>query len=215
VLARVVTAPQWRVWSYAAPAIVLGCSQRALRPTLEARVQGRLPVVGREAGGGAVLTGPWLLGLSLALPPAHAWLDGGLLPGYQRLGQLHVEVLQTLGVRARAAPPQERPSRQSRRDPDPLDWACFGGLSPWEVVDAQGRKLVGLAQRRRQTGVLLVAGTLLSAPDWRLLCEAMDRPDDAALLRQRTVSCEELLGRPLAAGTVHEGWARVLRQALE
>lgn len=169
----------------------------------------------REAGGGAVLTGPWLLGLSLALPPGHAWLGGGLLPSYQRLGQLHVEVLQALGISARAVPPQELPSRQSQREPDPLAWACFGGLSPWEVVDAQGRKLVGLAQRRRQTGVLLVAGTLLSPPDWPLLCEAHARSHDAALLRQRTVSCEELRGRPLSAAAVSELLERRLGQALE
>lgn len=209
------TAPQWRVWTYAAPAIVLGCSQRALRPALEAQLQGRLPVLEREAGGGAVLTGPWLLGLSLVLPPGHAWLSGGLLPSYQRLGQLHVEVLQALGIGARAVPPQELPSRQSPPEPDPLTWACFGGLSPWEVVDAQGRKLVGLAQRRRQTGVLLVAGTLLSRPDWPLLCEAHGRPQDAALLRQRTVSCEELLGRSLSVVSASEVLDQRLGLALE
>jgi lipoate-protein ligase A len=209
-----VTAPQWRIWTYAAPAIVLGCSQRALRPALEAQLRGRLPVVEREAGGGAVLTGPWLLGLSLVLPPGHAWLSGGLLPSYQNLGQLHVEALQALGIGVRAVPPPELPSRQSPREPDPLAWACFGGLSPWEVVDAQGRKLVGLAQRRRQTGALLVAGTLLCPPDWPLLCEAHARAHDAALLCQRTVSCEQLLGRPLPAASVSAVLTRRLRQAL-
>ena len=208
------TAPQWRVWTYAAPAIVLGCSQRALRPVLEAQVQGRLAVVEREAGGGAVLAGPWLLGLSLVLPAGHAWLDGGLLPSYRLLGELHVEVLQTLGIAARAVPPQDLPSRHPQCESERPDWACFGGLSPWEVVDAPGRKLVGLAQRRRQTGVLLVAGTLLSPSDWPLLCEAHGRGQDAALLRQRTVSCEELLGRPLSAAAVSELLARRLGQVL-
>lgn len=208
------TAPRWRVWTYASPAIVLGCSQRALRPAVQARLQGRLGVVAREAGGGAVLTGPWLLGLSVALPIGHAWLAGGLLPSYQRLGELHVAVLQTLGISARAVPPQELRAGPAPRAPDPLAWACFGGLSPWEVVDAQGRKLVGLAQRRRQTGVLLVAGTLLSIPDWPLLCEAQGRPGDAALLRQRTVGCEELLGRPLAADALGEALGQRLDAAL-
>jgi lipoate-protein ligase A len=201
-----VTAPHWRVWTYAAPAIVLGCSQRALRPALEAQLQGRLPVVEREAGGGAVLSGPWLLGLSLALPPGHPWLAGGLLPSYQRLGQLHVQALQALGISARAVPPQELRTNKIEREPEPRAWACFGGLSPWEVVDAQGRKLVGLAQRRRQTGVLLVAGTLIATPDWQMLCDAMGQPLDAPVLRQCTVSCAELAQQPISA----EQFAKIL-----
>jgi lipoate-protein ligase A len=205
-----VAAPQWRVWTYEQPALVLGCSQRALRPAIELQLQGRLSVVEREAGGGAVLAGPWLLGLSLVLPAGHAWLDGGLLPSYRRLGELHVEALQSLGVTARVVPPDEVPSRQPHREPERLDWACFGGLSPWEVVAAQGRKLVGMAQRRRQTGVLLVAGTLVTEPDWELLCNALGRPDDAALLRQRTVTCEQLLGRPLQRDALAEVLARRL-----
>ncbi len=205
------TAPQWRVWTYAEPAIVLGCSQRALRPALEARVGGRLVVVEREAGGGAVLTGPWLLGLSLVLPPGHAWLAGGLLPSYRRLGQLHVEVLQSLGMTIRVVSPAELRTEKTRQDADPLAWACFASLSPWEVVDAEGRKLVGLAQRRRQTGALLVAGTLLAEPPWAVLCDALERPQDAALLRQRTVSCEDLLGRSVAT----EAFTKVLTQQLD
>lgn len=201
-LAQTVTAPQWRIWTYAEPAIVLGCSQRALRPALEARVEGRLAVVEREAGGGAVLTGPWLLGLSLVLPLGHAWLAAGLLPSYQRLGQLHVEVLQALGILTRTVSPAELRTEKTRQAPGPLAWACFGSLSPWEVVNAEGRKLVGLAQRWRQSGVLLVAGTLVAEPPWALLCDALGRPQDAALLRQRTVSCENFLGRS-ASPEVH------------
>ncbi len=210
-LAQPVVAPQWRVWTYEQPALVLGCSQRAWHERLTAAPGGPpMEVLLRESGGGAVLTGPWLLGLSLVLPPGHAWLAGGLLPSYQRLGELHVGALEALGISARAVAPQALDAEKSKHEADPLGWACFGGLSPWEVVDAQGRKLVGLAQRRRQTGVLLVAGTLLSPPDWPLLCAAMDRPHDAAVLHERTVSCAQLQGRPLAAQT----WSTILLSRL-
>jgi lipoate-protein ligase A len=191
---------------------VLGCSQRSQRVAVEARAPRGLPVVEREAGGGAVLTGPWMLGLSLVLPIGHAWLAGGLLPSYQRLGQLHVQALQTLDISARALAPAElQAAKSTEAGPAPLAWSCFGGLSPWEVVDAQGRKLVGLAQRRRQGGVLLVAGTLLAEPDWPLLCGAWGRPEDAALLRERTVSCAVLRGRGLA----DDAMAKALAQQLE
>ena len=40
--------------------------------------------------------------------------------------------------------------------------ACFAGLGPYELLDADGRKLVGLAQRRRRGGVLLQAAAYLA-----------------------------------------------------
>lgn len=195
-LAQPVTAPQWRVWAYEQPAIVLGCSQRAHYERLQAMPGGpSMEVLLRESGGGAVLTGPWMQGLSLVLPNGHPWLGQGLLESYRHLGQLFAELLVAQGVPARALPPAELPAQQAAliaRGLPVLDWACFGNLSPWEVVDAQGRKLVGLAQRRRQTGVLLVAGLLVSEPPWGRLCEALGKGEDEAVLRQRTVSCEVL-----------------------
>jgi lipoate---protein ligase len=119
--------------------------------------------------------------------------------------------LAAFGIPASALPPQELPRVQQTMGVRALDWACFGSLSPWEVIDAQGRKLVGLAQRRRQSGVLLVAGTLIATPDWQLLCGAMGKPLDEPILRQRTVSCAELARQPISA----EQYAKVLTQELE
>jgi lipoate-protein ligase A len=165
----------------------------------------------RESGGGAVLAGPWLVSASLVLPHGHPWLRDGLIDSYRRLGQLHATVLSEFGVPARALPPHELPRAHEAGAARTVEWACFGSLSPWEVVNAEGRKLVGLAQRRRQAGVLLVAGTLVGAVDWPLLCEAMGQPQDETLLRQRTVSCEEQAGPPIAP----EQFARALAQQLE
>lgn len=212
------TAPLWRVQTYEQPALVLGCSQRALHERLlAAPLAPPMALLRRDSGGGAVLTGPWLVSVSLALPPDHPWLGQGLLESYRRLGQLHADALAELGVVAGAlAPPQIAPTQAAlaARGLPVVDWACFGSLSPWEVVDAQGRKLVGLAQRRRQTGVLLVAGTLLTPPPWERLCEALGQPRDAQVLRQRTVSCAQLSGRPLAPADWRERIARRLAQAL-
>lgn len=215
-LEQPVVAPQWRVWTYEQPALVLGCSQR----TLYERVHSGAPsveVLQRESGGGAVLTGPWLVSVSVALPPRHAWLGQGLLESYRHLGQLHVEALAELGAVAMALPPSQIPGMQATlaaRGLPALDWACFGSLSPWEVVDTEGRKLVGLAQRRRASGVLLVAGTLVAEPDWGLLCNALGRPDEAAWLRQRTACCAHLLGRTLSPGNWGVALSRRLAHAL-
>lgn len=58
-----------------------------------------------------------------------------------------------------------------------------------------GRKIVGLAQVRRKQGVLLASGTLVSAPAWQVLCDALGQPaEDARRLARLTTSCEEQLG---------------------
>jgi len=137
------------------------------------------------------------------------------MDSYRRLGQLQVAALREFGVPARAVPPQELPRAQEAGGAGvgagAVAWACFGGLSPWELVNAEGRKLVGLAQRRCQTGVLLVAGTLVGATDWFLLCDAMGHPEHEPLLRRRTVGAEEIAGCRIEP----ERFADALRQRLE
>lgn len=178
----------------------MGCSQRTLRDDTVRRHDGQTPVLVRESGGGAVLTGPWMICVSVVLPPDHAWVCNGLVESYRALGQLHVAALQALGVASRALPPQEVRQVNEAVGALPVDWACFGSLSPWEVVDTQGRKLVGLAQRRQRSGVLLVAGTLISAVDWDLLCDVMGQPQDAPALARRTVCAQALAGHHLLPG---------------
>lgn len=190
---------------------MLGCSQRSLRDGIERRLGGRAEVVQRESGGGAVLAGPWLVSASVVLPHAHPWASNGLIDSYRRLGQLHVAALKEFGILAHALPAHELPPSNDTSGIRAVDWACFGGLSPWELVNAEGRKLVGLAQRKRQTGVLLVAGTLIGATDWTLLCDVMGQPEDEARLRRRTVSAEEIAGFRIEP----ERYAAVLMRWLE
>jgi lipoate-protein ligase A len=92
-----------------------------------------------------------------------------------------------------------------------LDWACFAGLSPWEVV-AGGRKIAGLAQVRRRQGVLLVGGVLLDGPDWPLLCSVLRRPAaEAQGLAQCTTSWAQQGGPPVGRSR----FAQVLQQRLQ
>jgi lipoate-protein ligase A len=215
-LEQAVAVPQWRIWTCERPALVLGCSQRALYERASSSGPS-VEVLQRESGGGAVLTGPWLVSVSVVLPPGHAWLGQGLLESYRHLGQLHADALAELGVVVTALPPPQIAVTQTAleaRGLPALDWACFGSLSPWEVVDAEGRKLVGLAQRRRASGVLLVAGTLVAEPDWGVLCNALGRPDAAPQLLKRTASCGRLLGRTMPSGTLVMALSRRLARAL-
>jgi lipoate-protein ligase A len=177
--------PQLRFWRYASAGIVLGASQSSLLPQVAA--QG-IETVLRGSGGSAVLAGPWMLSVSAVLPADHAFARGGPMPAYEWLGRHCESAMRELGVSQAHATPD-------KRDAGDLKWACFAGLSPWEVT-VDGRKLVGLAQRRRRQGVLVAAGVLLDAPDWPLLCRALGRSaQDAARLAASTVSCRELTGR--------------------
>ncbi|MCC7463821.1 MAG: hypothetical protein IT480_15335 [Gammaproteobacteria bacterium] len=208
VLETTVVEPQWRVWEYPEPEIVLGCSQRALRDAALQRVAGSLPVSVRPSGGGAVLAGPWMLGVTVVLPPGHRLAGPGLVGSYRWLGRLHAEVLRASGVEACAFDPQALsapdraavaadrgpPAEAGRAAPPgpagtPVKWACFGSLAPWEVLAADGRKLTGLAQQRKRSGVAYSAGTLVARPDWALLCDAIGAPEDAPRLDALTSNC--------------------------
>ncbi len=135
-----------------------------------------------------------MVSASVVLPYGHALLCDGLVASYRWLGQLHVAALAEFDIPGYALAPEDLALANAAIDVRKVKWACFGSLSPWEVVDADYRKMVGLAQRRQRSGVLLVAGTLVGATDWRLLCDVMGHPDDEAVLLRRTVSCEQLTG---------------------
>eukprot|EP01030_Chromulinospumella_sphaerica_P001408 gene1408-1380_t len=198
-----VTQPITRFWRYTEPALVLGCGQRA---SLAQLPDSPIPALVRHAGGGAVLTGPWMLSLSVMLPPDHPAVSSGILSSYRWLGESLATALQnSWGVPAQAL---------AKHASKPPHWACFAGLSPWEVV-ADGRKLVGLAQVRRSTGVLLTAGVLVSPPDWALLCHAMGKPlTDAMDLECATTSVSAYGGHAVTAHDVFPALALARRSFL-
>jgi lipoate-protein ligase A len=206
-----VTEPRLRLWTYRTPGVVLGCSQGALRERLDGSHALAGAVAQRGSGGGAVLTGPWMVSASIVLPPEHPLLGRGTLSSYRWLGALHAGLLRDIGIAAYAIPPEEVRLRQ----PDArLKWACYGGVSPWEVVVGR-RKIVGLAQLRRRTGVLLTSGTLIARPDWRLLCDALGQSAaDAELLDECTTSFAAQLGAPILAEVLAERLHHMLTDVL-
>lgn len=199
----------FQVWNHHRPAIVLGCSQRALRCGCALRLPSGVALLERASGGGAVLSGPWMVSVSVVLPTGHAWMVGGALEAYRRLGRVQASALAALGIETAAVPP-DGVAAANQRLGGGVPWACFGRLAPWELTDAAGRKLVGLAQRQQRNGVLLVAGTLCHRPDWSLMCDAMGFPADASRLQGITSSCDALAARTLDAGTLAQGLRRAL-----
>jgi lipoate-protein ligase A len=171
-----VTAPMLACWRYAMPGLVLGAAQH-VTAELRARAAGRgIEITKRHSGGGAVLAGPWMLGVSVLLPPAHPMAQADMHAGFRRLGRAHCHALRQFGVVASlASDPDIRYSAARARAQD-LDWACFGSVSHGEVLNSAGKKLAGFAQCKKRTGTLLVGGVLLGEPDWSLLCELFAKP---------------------------------------
>lgn len=161
-LARLVSSPT--VWWHSTdqPTVILGAGQKV--PVLDSRAsrEAGIEVVKRQAGGTAVYAGPGVLGLDIALPSGHPLVLPDIVESYRWLGEVWAEALTTLGAdvhlvsiaEARAAAGIGRPHSELIR------LACFGSLSPYEVV-AGHRKLVGLAQVRRRTATLFQSGVHL------------------------------------------------------
>ncbi len=196
-------------WSQAEPAgLVLGFAQKQsiLNPTLAAQ---QFPIYYRRAGGTAVLVGPGLLSLDVVLPAGHPLILPDIVESYHWLGTLWVKTLAQLGVETRIVSPQEAHAQrdllkqeESRERESILTRACFGSLSPYEVVVGQ-RKVVGLDMIRRRTGTLLQAGILLHWETERLAQLLGHTPEEQAILRQglleRAVGLDAMAGQVVSA----------------
>src|SRR2546421_9727620 len=159
--------PATLYWSIAEPkGLVLGFSQKEDALNLEGVAQQQIPIYHRRAGGTAVLVGPHLLSLDVVLPAGHPLILADIVKSYEWFGEAWVEALERLGIEARVVLPQEaqeqrmllkQPETQVREEL--LRRACFGSISPYEVVVGQ-RKVVGLDMIRRKVGSVLQAGVL-------------------------------------------------------
>ncbi|HCG00525.1 MAG TPA: ligase [Chloroflexi bacterium] len=149
------------VWWHATetPTLILGAGQPLTADTKRRCAELGVSLVRRASGGTAVFADPGIVGLDVSLPAQHRLVGTDVVKNYRWLGEVWMNTLRSLGVRARLVDVEE--SRQSSKLPGDLvaalRAACFGTLSPFEVV-VKRRKVVGLAQVRRRTGLLLQSG---------------------------------------------------------
>jgi len=151
-------------WSTVAePVLVIGRGVRPGEVNLASCRAAGLAVLARRSGGGPVLWDAGLLALDVVLPPGHPLAERDVTRAYAWLGTAIARALAGLGVPATAIPLAEARAAQARADPASRLAArsCFGGITPFEVVDPAGRKLVGLAQCRRAAGTIFQGGIAL------------------------------------------------------
>jgi lipoate---protein ligase len=165
------------------PSVVLGAAQRFASPLAAGIGPGGTEVVVRRSGGGAVALGP---GVSLwvdVVLPRHdpLWNDDVSASSYW-LGQAWCDALALLGVDATVhrGPAEQHPMARA---------ACFAGLGPGEVT-GDGRKLVGISQRRTRAGARFQCVAYTATPPVEALVAlvggGVDAGDLAAMLASRT-----------------------------
>jgi lipoate-protein ligase A len=137
--------------------LVLGSAQPEESVDRAACAADGVRVLRRGSGGGAVLCDPALLEVDVALPAGHPLLVDDVSESYQFLGEAWRDALAELGVDGRlVAVDEARAATDVRRAAARV--ACYAGLSPYEVVDRDGAKLVGFCQRRRRGAALYQCG---------------------------------------------------------
>jgi len=133
--------------------LVLGSAQPEESVDRAACAADGVRVLRRGSGGGAVLCDPALLEVDVALPAGHPLLVDDVSESYRFLGEAWRDALAELGVDGRmVAVDEARAATDERRAAARV--ACYAGLSPYEVVDRDGAKLVGFCQRRRRGAAL-------------------------------------------------------------
>jgi lipoate---protein ligase len=208
-------------WSMAQPAgLVLGFSQKPTVLNQESLVEHPLPVYHRRAGGTAVLAGPQLLSLDVVLPAGHPLILDDIIETYRWFGEAWMQALLALGILTRTVPPDEAHEQKkllklpetSQREAL-LRRACYGSLSPYEVVVGQ-RKLVGLDMIRRRVGTLLQAGVLLHWETETLAQLLGHSPEEQDILRtgllERAIGLDTLAGRSISAREVISAFEDVI-----
>lgn len=176
-----------RVYSWAQPTLSLGRNQPAVGQYDLRRIDGRgVDVVRRPTGGRAVLHHREVT-YSVTAPVGAL---GDLRESYARINRLLIDALRRLGVVAREAPPGDG-------TPLPGVAPCFETPVGGEII-ADGRKLVGSAQRR-EGGALLQHGSILIDDDQALAGTLLNEP---VLVAQPPATLHALMGRAPAIDEV-------------
>lgn len=157
--------PSLRVYQWQPHCISLGYHQKTRTLDLEICANRGIDVVRRPTGGRAVLHAEELT-YAVVLPPSEAEA-GSVESVYRLISRGLVVALNKLGVTAEF---ERRPLDLHTHYQSALSESCFSAAAKYEIV-IRGRKLVGSAQRRFQTGVLqhgsiLTGDAHLDLPDY-------------------------------------------------
>lgn len=173
------------------PALVLGSTQPESDVDGAALADAGIELVRRRSGGGAVLLRPAeALWVDVELPAGDELWDDDVGRSFHWLGRVWAGALADLGVEADVHTGPLLTSPWSRL-------VCFGGLGPGEVT-VDGRKVVGISQRRTRAGARLQS-VVLGRWEPRELVDLLTLgPERAARAEADLLGRARGLDRPLA-----------------
>ncbi len=191
------------------PTLVLGAGQTLRDVDLPACEEAGVLVVKRQAGGTSVYAASGVLGLDVAMPASHPLFDSDVLEAYRWIGHVWADALRQVGIPCRMVEIAESraASRRASAVQRSVQLACFGSLSPYEVI-VGSRKLVGLAQVRRRAGTLVQCGIYAHFDAHRLssLLAVPDRPAVVAALREAAVGLDQVAPPGVTLDEVRNAW---------
>jgi lipoate---protein ligase len=216
-LARLVNAPTlWWHWADRS-AIILGAGQSGMEVDIGACAAAGVHIVKRSSGGTTVYADPALLGLDVALPPGHRLNGADVAESYRWLGEAWVNVLRRFDVSAHLVSIEEAraPSRTTETLESILRLACFGSVSPYEVL-VRGRKLIGLSQVRRGGRVLFQSGIYLhfAADVLTTLLQIPDRQSAASELAEVATGLDSITDQDIGRCDIIRAFSDVLSERL-
>ncbi len=204
-------------WSRARrPALILGSSQRLDEIDWAMAEAAGVTMHKRRSGGGAVYADDGLLWLDIALPKDHRLHLPDMTQSYRWFGEVWAAALQELGLPVRVIGVPAARQLNGSLHPT-VQRACYGGVSPYEVLVGDS-KIVGLAQVRRRWGAVLQSGIYLRwQPDCisnLLLGSPQERSERTPLLRDRAIGLHDVAGSTITIDTLIEAWEHALASIL-
>lgn len=184
------------------PALVLGSTQPDDLVDAEAAARAGVEVVRRRSGGGAVLVEPGgTVWVDVVVPPGDPLWDDDVGRAAHWVGEAWARALTACGVAGATVHTGGLVTTPWSRQ------VCFAGLGPGEVT-VDGRKVVGVAQRRTRHGARFQGAALLR---WE--------PDAVlGLLRlpagAREAAAADLADRAAGVATTEEALVRAFLAAL-
>jgi lipoate---protein ligase len=131
--------------------------------------------------------------IDLVVPRGHVLWDDDVGRAMHWVGELWARALDALGLEVRVHRGAMEPRRWGRV-------VCVAGLGPGEVVDADGRKLVGISQRRTRHAARFQTLAFVGAPPVDLGALLGLDAEAAASLRAELATTTAVL--PLARNVV-------------
>ncbi len=205
--------PTLRLYAWQPPCLSLGYAQPVSDVDLPALEQSGWQIVRRLSGGRAVLHTDELTYAVIA-PLHEERVAGSVLESYRRLAQALLKALHLLGLGARSDEKYPNPSGSQANDP-----VCFDVPSKYEVVTAEGKKIVGSAQARRLSGVLQHGSLPLTGDLARITCalrfaDEPGRGEAARRLLDHATTLESFAGRPVSWDETASAFTRAFEETL-